>query len=722
MSVLNPTTSTTRPSNPSDGELFFETDTRKMLLWDGSAWREYDNTSGATSGSGTDSGSGSGSGTGGSGSGDGSGSGSGSGSGDGGTTPGAGTNTDTGITDAVAQPGSNHSNADPLGDDTSTGDVYSFAPSVGVPGMTTSDSTLEAQTNGRFSMNNFEDFNNKIMSFWVRFDDEYENLATDTSNLPKYLWSVAPRPGATMDRGLDFSSGAIQYQGHTGKIQIYLGNTGMYGPSTMLFHQHNTHSSEKPPYNPYVAHNADGGETRTGQREPITLEYQVADRHFHKDRWYHIAFNWHRSAPDDWENTDTEQFIDLWIDGVKQSTATAKTMQYAYDRFLNNPTYAGNFILGGGYHNMGGFINTADTATFSREDTAFPGLIQRFSQYKYTCPNPGDRLFDDDMKALYALGAEATNPMFKTNLPENATLLCFDTLLGDENTFPGQGNAIPIKMWERKGTSTDDNNTIEGTTRAKFYPSDSRKSFAYAQATYNKPYSIGFGNWKSQEYSDGILKTGYKTNMSNGGSVMLWVNISDVDKNGVQYLFGSKNSPSAEDRDGANPDQFAIGVEQALGSTACRFKLYYMQEDGTAPVYEVHNNEWHCIAMVVDPSNSKASFYYNGEISKQFTGISSTYSGNQLPPFYIGDANGANSKMEGLMSRVHYYSGVWTEDEVSDFYQAGPGHTTQAHTDKSTLDYALDGRMVNIGGAKTLYPNLTYTGTGKPKYARSKPY
>ena len=721
MSVLNSTTSTTRPSNPSDGELFFETDTRKLLLWDGSTWREYDNTSGATSGSGSgDSGSGdSGSGYGDSGSGSGSGD-SGTG-GDGGTTPGAGTNVNTGITYAVAQPGSNHSNADPLGDDTSTGDVYSFAPSVGVPGMNTSESTIDASTNGRFSMNNFENFNNLIMSFWVRFDGEYDTLATSTTNLPKYLWAVAPRPGSVLNRGLDYSTCSILYQGQTGKIQIFLNNTGMYGPSDMILHQgHTNTSNSKYPYNPYVAHNADGGETRTGQREPITLEYQVADRHFHKDRWYHIAFNWHRSAPDDWTNPATEQFIDLWIDGIKQSTGIAKTNQFAYDRFVDNPTYSGNFIIGGAHHNMGGFIN--EVSQFEENETAFPGLIQRFSQYKYTCPNPGDRLFDDDMKALYALGAEATNPMFKTNLPENATLKCFDTLLGDENTFPGQGNSIPVKMWERKGTSTDDNNTIEGTSRANFYPSDSRKSFAYAQATYNRPYSIGFGNWKSQEYSDGILKTGYKTNMANGGSVMIWFNINDVDKSGIQYLFGSKNSPSAEDRDGANPDQFAIGIEQALGSTACRFKLYYMQEDGTAPVYEVHNNEWHCIAMVVDPSNSKASFYYNGEISKQFTSISSTYSGNQLPPFYIADANGANSKMEGLVSRVHYYSGVWTETEVSNFYQAGPGHTTQAHTDKSTLDYALDGRMVNIGGSKTLYPNLTYTGTGKPKYARNKPY
>ena len=41
MSTLNTCTQLTRPSNPAAGSLFFETDTSKMILWDGSAWSEY---------------------------------------------------------------------------------------------------------------------------------------------------------------------------------------------------------------------------------------------------------------------------------------------------------------------------------------------------------------------------------------------------------------------------------------------------------------------------------------------------------------------------------------------------------------------------------------------------------------------------------------------------------------------------------------------------------
>ena len=41
MSTLNTCTFSTRPSNPTAGSLFFETDTSKMILWDGSAWSEY---------------------------------------------------------------------------------------------------------------------------------------------------------------------------------------------------------------------------------------------------------------------------------------------------------------------------------------------------------------------------------------------------------------------------------------------------------------------------------------------------------------------------------------------------------------------------------------------------------------------------------------------------------------------------------------------------------
>lgn len=41
MSILNTTTSTTRPDDASVGAIYFETDTNRMILWDGTAWREY---------------------------------------------------------------------------------------------------------------------------------------------------------------------------------------------------------------------------------------------------------------------------------------------------------------------------------------------------------------------------------------------------------------------------------------------------------------------------------------------------------------------------------------------------------------------------------------------------------------------------------------------------------------------------------------------------------
>ena len=41
MSILNTTTSTTRLDDASVGAIYFETDTNRMILWDGTAWREY---------------------------------------------------------------------------------------------------------------------------------------------------------------------------------------------------------------------------------------------------------------------------------------------------------------------------------------------------------------------------------------------------------------------------------------------------------------------------------------------------------------------------------------------------------------------------------------------------------------------------------------------------------------------------------------------------------
>ncbi len=42
MSTLLTTTSSTRPSSPTAGDTYFETDTKKIIVWDGSAWYGYD--------------------------------------------------------------------------------------------------------------------------------------------------------------------------------------------------------------------------------------------------------------------------------------------------------------------------------------------------------------------------------------------------------------------------------------------------------------------------------------------------------------------------------------------------------------------------------------------------------------------------------------------------------------------------------------------------------
>jgi hypothetical protein len=42
MSTFSTCTSTTRPSSPTDGDVLFETDTKTVIVWDGSAWYGYD--------------------------------------------------------------------------------------------------------------------------------------------------------------------------------------------------------------------------------------------------------------------------------------------------------------------------------------------------------------------------------------------------------------------------------------------------------------------------------------------------------------------------------------------------------------------------------------------------------------------------------------------------------------------------------------------------------
>jgi hypothetical protein len=46
MATLNTVTSSTRPASPAAGEAYFETDTNKIIVWDGSAWTEIVSDSG----------------------------------------------------------------------------------------------------------------------------------------------------------------------------------------------------------------------------------------------------------------------------------------------------------------------------------------------------------------------------------------------------------------------------------------------------------------------------------------------------------------------------------------------------------------------------------------------------------------------------------------------------------------------------------------------------
>ena len=43
MSTFSTCTAFTRPSSPTDGDVLFETDTKNIILWDGTAWRKYNN-------------------------------------------------------------------------------------------------------------------------------------------------------------------------------------------------------------------------------------------------------------------------------------------------------------------------------------------------------------------------------------------------------------------------------------------------------------------------------------------------------------------------------------------------------------------------------------------------------------------------------------------------------------------------------------------------------
>ena len=43
MSTFSTCTSSTRPGSPANGDVLFETDTKNVILWDGSAWRGYNN-------------------------------------------------------------------------------------------------------------------------------------------------------------------------------------------------------------------------------------------------------------------------------------------------------------------------------------------------------------------------------------------------------------------------------------------------------------------------------------------------------------------------------------------------------------------------------------------------------------------------------------------------------------------------------------------------------
>ena len=43
MSTFSTCTSSTRPSSPTDGDVLFETDTKNIIIWDGTNWRGYQN-------------------------------------------------------------------------------------------------------------------------------------------------------------------------------------------------------------------------------------------------------------------------------------------------------------------------------------------------------------------------------------------------------------------------------------------------------------------------------------------------------------------------------------------------------------------------------------------------------------------------------------------------------------------------------------------------------
>tara|TARA_Y100000114_G_scaffold157289_1_gene188945 strand:+ start:2005 stop:4224 length:2220 start_codon:yes stop_codon:yes gene_type:complete len=739
MSVLNSTTSTTKPSNPSDGELFFETDTRKLLLWDGQAWREYDNTSGASSGSGSGE-SGSGTGESGSGSGEsgsnyngsgesggesGSGSGSESGSGDGGTTPGAGTGIVTGISNAVAQPGSNHGDTEKLGDDTSTGDVYALRinDTNGVPMIKHSTGLAQGNPGGYISLHPYTFFNSQIQSFWFKWEADINESANK-----KYILVGQSRSQASPHA--DKSWILIETNDVNGRQSLKFHMTGVELDNMILHqgHSNNTDSSQVD-FFPVddISAVTDGSNSYTyGTYPPYDgpNKFQISPTPFQHGRWYNLVLHHWRNDKNDHE-TSNDQWMDVWLDGVKQSTHRIKfdTAYLPGSNFDTSDTHD-NIIIGDNWS------EGAESAEHINNER-FPGLIQRFTYVKFVSNSGTERIPDTAIEALYALGAEDKNLDFYT-LPVGTSMTIYDTLFGDQNVFPGSGNSIPMTKWIRISGSVDGTNpasNLIGTSDTNWTPTYSNQNFAYEAKTYDKPYAIGFGTWNGQEYSDGILKSNYKPTYNDGGSVSLWFNINDVDKPGIHYLVGARNNPQAEGGIGNNPDQLAIAVENDNAYSGTRFRVYYMQEDATFQAPEVQSGEWHHLVFSFDTVGAYARFWINGQLKGSLNGISSAFSGNQLPPFYIGDANGGNNPFEGLLANVMFFQRRTPQGTINEIYNRGPSLSRAELAWPSNMvgpvrQYLLDGRLNDpwMTGYSAQQAILEYTGTGKPKYARNRAY
>jgi len=704
MSVLNSTTSTTRPSNPSDGELFFETDTRKLLLWDGSAWREYDNTSGATSGGGT--GSGTGSGDSGSGSGDsGSGSGDSGTGGDGGITPGSGTGIETGLSPFVAQPGASHPSNQPLGDDSSgTANVWSIDTSTSAPMVIGSRATIPSIE--RYST----EWNSNVLSFWFRWDQDY---VSGSPHQRYYLFSQGLSGGSNIQTGNKFYVSIEEKDGEQ-DLAVELYGT-IY--RNLILHQGSSHvrgashSTARYPYDP-ITMQYDDASFPPNRNE--TSDWQVTHRPFHKGRWYNLIIHFYnrdiadsRISADD-QNGTRYQILDYWLNGVKESTQHISNPKQFLDTFIGNPTYYDNAIVG---YDAG----TDRTYSQSDNDPRFPGLIQRFTSVRFKT-DANSPLPETAIKELYNIGATASNPSFY-DMPNGSEMQIMDALMGDTNTIPGEGNSIPIYYYRNTKDSSGSESNADPTIVNKFAPSFSNESFNYVKNTFDKPYTIAFGNWKNNSFSDGILNTNYRNNFSSGATIAFWFNINNVDKPGIHYLFGARNGPNVEETSNNDPDQFAVGYE-GTSTNGTLFKLYYKQSDNSAQVSFVHSGEWHHLALTIDNSNNMF-FYINGTKVTEYTGIPTAFSGNLLPDLYIGDANGGNAPFEGALSRVKFVQRGLDATEIDNIYKIGPDTDLDPFSLEPELNYALDGRLTNNGSSSY---DLTYTGTGQPKYARNRPY